>query len=122
MSADGSDESAEDDDFVAEYEYATEADVIDPDGDDVIDEEPHDGDDEGAVAGSFAPDVTVTPQMPVPEHVAFVAAGVYLTILALLETIPGIGTSLPTIAVVTAGVAAVTLVCYRVLVWTTPGP
>jgi hypothetical protein len=114
MSTDESDESTEEDDFVAEYAYATEADVID--------EEPHDGDDDGAVAGSFAPDVAVTPQLPVPEHVAFVAAGVYLTILALLETIPGMGTSLPTIAVVTTGVAAVTLVCYRVLVWTTPDP
>lgn len=112
MPADGSDGSAEDDDFVAEYEYATEADVIA--------EEPDDDTDDGAVAGSFAPDVMVNPQRPVPEHVAFVAAGVYLTILALFETVPGVDTSPPTIAAVTAGVAVATVVCYAVLVRTTP--
>ncbi|EMA20576.1 MULTISPECIES: DUF7312 domain-containing protein [Haloarcula] len=66
--------------FTEEYELATDADVIqvedDPDGDVAADEE-------GAVAGSFAPDLEVTPDAPKPENVIFVALGVCIAILAL---------------------------------------
>ncbi|MFC6756139.1 hypothetical protein ACFQER_04795 [Halomicroarcula sp. GCM10025894] len=65
MSADGSDE----DEFVAEYEHATAADIIEEaepsataEGDDAEEDE-----EEGAVAGSFAPDIEVTPQRPRPR-------------------------------------------------------
>ncbi|KAA9396863.1 hypothetical protein Har1130_03350 [Haloarcula sp. CBA1130] len=74
------DAAATGDTFTEEYELATEADVIpvedDPDGDAVDDEE-------GAVAGSFAPDLEVTPDAPKPENVVFVALGVCIAILAL---------------------------------------
>jgi len=80
-----------------------------------------DSDEEGAVAGSFAPDVAVTPQTPARENVIFVALGVYLTILALAQTIPGVGVAPATIGLVTVAVAVGTAACYGVLVWTTPG-
>ncbi|RKS83548.1 hypothetical protein BDK61_2935 [Haloarcula quadrata] len=74
------DAAATGDTFTEEYELATDADVIqvedDPDGDVAADEE-------GAVAGSFAPDLEVTPDAPKPENVIFVALGVCIAILAL---------------------------------------
>ena len=131
MSADGSDDrvdaDADDDDFVAEYEPATAADIIEEaepsaaaarEADADADTDP--ADDEGAVAGSFAPDVEVTPQRPARENVVFVALGVYLTLLAFAETLPGIGTAPATIAGLTVLVAVGTLLCYGVLVRTTP--
>lgn len=111
MSADGSDDE---DEFVAEYENATAADVIE-------EAEPSaapDGEDEGAVAGSFAPDIEVTPQTPTPENTLFVALGVCLTILALADTV--VGLSLVLVAGVVAAVGLATAVCYGVLVRTTP--
>ncbi len=135
MSADGSDDAAADsDDFVSEYEPATAADVIEeaePSASDAVaaDGERESGtdeaeaeaeDEEGAVAGSFAPDVEVTPQRPARENVVFVALGVYLTLLAFAETLPAIGTAPATIAGLTALVAVGTLLCYGVLVRTTP--
>ena len=87
----------------------------------VTDAEAADEDEEdGAVAGSFAPDVAVTPQLPARENVIFVALGVYLTILALAQTIPGVGVAPATIGLVTVLVAVGTAACYGVLVWTTP--
>lgn len=78
--ATGDDAAATGDTFTEEYELATEADVIQVDGDatdtDAADEE------EGAVAGSFAPDLDVTPGVPKPENVVFVALGVCIAILA----------------------------------------
>ncbi|AEM57916.1 hypothetical protein HISP_11855 [Haloarcula hispanica N601] len=75
------DAAATGDTFTEEYELATEADMIQVDGDaadtDAADEE------EGAVAGSFAPDLEVTPDAPKPENVVFVALGVCIAILAL---------------------------------------
>jgi len=74
------DAAAPGDSFTEEYELATEADVIQV-------EDGHDGDavdeEEGAVAGSFAPDLEVTPGAPKPENVVFVALGVFIAILAL---------------------------------------
>ncbi|MDS0220719.1 hypothetical protein NDI54_05055 [Haloarcula sp. S1AR25-5A] len=75
------DAAAAGDSFTEEYELATEADVIqvgeNGSGDgDAADEE------EGAVAGSFAPDLDVTPGVPKPENVVFVALGVCIAILA----------------------------------------
>ncbi|WP_277540313.1 DUF7312 domain-containing protein [Haloarcula laminariae] len=116
MSADGSDER---DEFVAEYENATAADVIEEaepsataDG-----ERPGEGE-EGAVAGSLAPDIEVTPQAPTPENALFVALGVCLTILALADTV--VGLSLVLVATVVAAVGLGAAVCYGVLVRTTP--
>lgn len=116
MSADGSDEP---DEFVAEYENATAADIIDEaepsaaadDGDTADDEE-------GAVAGSFSPDVEVSPQAPTPENTLFVALGICLTILVLVDTV--IGVSLVLAAAVAGAVGLATAVCYGVLVRTTP--
>lgn len=73
----GRDETAaRDGGFTEEYELATEADVIEVEDD-------SDGETEGAVAGSFAPDLEVTPGTPKAENVAFVALGVIVAILAL---------------------------------------
>ena len=73
------DAAAMGDTFPEEYKLATDADVIrvedDPDSDAA--------DEEGAVAGSFAPDLEVTPDAPKPENVVFVALGVCIAILAL---------------------------------------
>jgi hypothetical protein len=119
MSADGSDDTAaESDEFVAEYEPATAADVIE-EAEPAADENDED-EDEGAVAGSFAPDVAVTPQRPARENVIFVALGVYLTLLAFAETLPAVGTAPATIAGLTVLVAVGTLLCYGVLLRTTP--
>ncbi len=115
MSADGSDER---DEFVAEYENATAADVIEEAEPSAADGDRSDGDDEGAVAGSFAPDIEVTPQTPTPENTLFVALGVCLTILALADTV--VGLSLMLVAGVVAAVGLGTAVCYGVLVRTTP--
>ncbi|EMA06783.1 hypothetical protein SAMN05443574_105210 [Haloarcula vallismortis] len=74
------DAAASNDTFAEEYELATDADVIQGEGGsdgDAADDE------EGAVAGSFAPDLNVTPDAPKPENVVFVALGVCIAILAL---------------------------------------
>lgn len=121
MPADGSDERVgADDEFIAEYDRSTAADIIEEaepvsDGDEGDTQE--DGD---AVAGSFAPDIEVVPQLPEPENVVFVALGVYLAILALAETIPGVGVAVETFVAVTVLVAVLTAVCYGILVKTTP--
>jgi len=116
MSADGSEEVEGDDDFVESYEFATEADVIPPDADDAEAD-----DEEGAVAGSFAPDLQVRPQTPAPENVLFVAVGVYIATLALGQLVVGNVVYEPVgLATITAGVAALTVVCYGVLVRTDP--
>ncbi|WP_324663187.1 DUF7312 domain-containing protein [Haloarcula sediminis] len=116
MSADGSDDG---DKFVAEYENATPADVIEEaEPSAAADGDSSDGDDEGAVAGSLAPDIEVTPQTPAPENTLFVALGICLTVLALADTVVGLNLVL-TVAVV-AAVGLVTAVCYGVLIRTTP--
>ena len=107
MSADRSDEG---DEFIAEYEPSTAADVIE-------EAEPSAAE-EGAVAGSFAPDIEVSPQSPTPENTLFVALGICLTILALADT--AVGLDLALVATVVAAVGLVTAVCYGVLVRTTP--
>lgn len=117
-SAGSDDRATEDDKFVAEYEHATAADVID-DAESSPDTE-SESDDDGAVAGSFAPDVSLTPQRPAPENVLFVSLGVYLTVLALAQTLPGVGVVPQTVVVVTVAVALVTGACYGLLVVTTP--
>jgi hypothetical protein len=113
MSADGSDDRT-DDEFVATYEDSTPADIIE-------EAEPataEDDDEDGAVAGSFSPEVEVTPQAPTPENTLFVAIGIYLTVIALADTILGLG---PVQVIgIALSVAAVTLVSYGILVRTTP--
>jgi len=121
MSADGSEEVEGDDDFVESYEFATEADVIPPDADDAEADAESADDEEGAVAGSFAPDLQVRPQTPAPENVLFVAVGVYIATLALGQLVVGNVVYEPVgLATITAGVAALTVVCYGVLVRTDP--
>lgn len=118
MSADGRDDE---DEFVAEYEHATAADIIDeaePSATDEGDDAEAGEDDEGAVAGSFAPDIEVSPQAPAPENTLFVALGICLTILALADTV--VGLSLVLVAAVVLAVGLTTAVCYGVLVRTTP--
>lgn len=119
MPADGRDDTRE---------FGAEGGADDPgstDAADIIDEAEQpaaaaDDADEGAVAGSFAPEVSVTPERPAPENVAFVALGVYLTLLALASAIPGGGVAPQAVVVVAVVVGAVTLLCYGVLVRTTP--
>jgi len=126
MPVDGSDDrAAGDDDFIAEYDRATEADVIEDteperDIEDAELERDTEDTDDGAVAGSFAPEVAVTPQSPTPENVLFVAIGINLTLLAFAEMIPGLGIAPGTAAMVTVTVAAVTALCYGILIKTTP--
>ncbi len=132
MSADGSDE----DEGVAESEPATVADIIEEAEPSATADGEHspvaggerseaadgarseESDDEGAVAGSFAPDIEVTPQAPAPENTLFVALGVFLTILALADTVVGLSPLL--VATVVAAVGLTTAVCYGVLLWTAP--
>ena len=124
MSADGSEDRAgEDDEFIAEYDRSTAADIIEeaePVSDSTAYAEADTQEDGDAVAGSFAPDIEVVPQLPDPENVVFVALGVYLTILALAETIPGVGVAIETFVAVTVLVAVLTAVSYGILVKTTP--
>jgi len=124
MSADGSEDRAgEDDEFIAEYDRSTAADIIEeaePVSDSTAYAEADTQEDGDAVAGSFAPDIEVVPQLPAPENVVFVALGVYLTILALAETIPGVGVAIETFVAVTVLVAVLTAVCYGILIKTTP--
>ncbi|MBX0321916.1 hypothetical protein EGH21_02605 [Halomicroarcula sp. F13] len=118
MAADGSDDdrvAESSDDFVETYEFATEADVIDTTAD--ADEDTQ----EGAVAGSFAPDVEVTPGTPTLENTLFVALGVYLSTLVLGQMVAGPGIYAPTtLATVTAAVVVGTAVCYALLTRTDP--
>jgi len=82
------------DGFVDEYEYATDADVIRED------------DEEGAVAGSFAPDLDVTPGRPALENALFVTLGVYVGILSIGRMVAGSAVYRPaTLATITVGVA-----------------
>ena len=104
MSSDGRDER---DEFVAESDHSTAADVIEAAPDD-----------DGAVAGSIAPDFEVLPQAPTPENALFVGLGVYLTVLALGDAIYGVGPQLIVGAFV--AVAAATAACYGVLARTSP--
>ncbi|WP_276272310.1 hypothetical protein [Haloarcula litorea] len=107
------DEDAETGDFVEAYEYATEADVIQVEAAD-------DGDEE-AVAGSFTPDVEVTPGRPEPESVIFVALGVYIAVVALGQVVLGDAIYAPTtLAAITAAVAGTAALCYGVFVRTNP--
>ena len=119
MSSDGRDDSAGDDEFVATYEPATAADIIE-EAEPARTGEGEAAGEEGAVAGSFAPAVSVTPQRPAPENVLFVALGAYLSILVLVQMVPGVGIAPTTAVALTAVVAVTTLVCYGVLVWTSP--
>ena len=120
------DAPADDSESVADIIEEAEPTVRVDDSDDeyavsvVTDAEEDDEEEDGAVAGSFAPDVAVTPQAPARENVVFVALGVYLTILALAQTIPGVGVAPATIGLVTVAIAVGTAACYGVLVWTTP--
>ena len=136
MPADGSDEP--DDQFVAEYENATAADIIEeaepnaaaeervgPDtgstadaGDETTDPEAESDGSGGNVAGSFTPDTEVRPQLPTRENTLFVAFGVYLTLLASAET--AVGLDLATAAGAFVAVAVVTGLCYGALVVTAP--
>jgi len=107
--------AASDDTFTEEYELATEADVIrveEDDGDAAADEE-------GAVAGSFAPDLEVRPDAPKPENVVFVALGVCIAILALGRMFLGAEMYTPSIlAGVVLSVALGTAVLYGFFVRT----
>jgi len=109
--------AASDDTFTEEYELATEADVIQV-------EDGHDGDavdeeEEGAVAGSFAPDLEVSPGAPKPENVVFVALGVCIAILALGRMFLGAEMYTPSIlAGVVLSVALGTAVLYGFFVRT----
>ncbi|GCF14970.1 hypothetical protein Harman_29050 [Haloarcula mannanilytica] len=79
----GDDAAAAGDSFTEEYELATEADVIQVEEGAATDTgAAADAEEEGAVAGSFAPDLEVTPDAPKPENVVFVALGVCIAILA----------------------------------------
>lgn len=78
-------------------------------------------DDEGAVAGSFAPDLDVLPQSPRPENVVFVALGVYVATLAVGRMFVGASMYAPqTLAAVTVAVAAGTALLYGFFVRTNP--
>lgn len=89
------------DGFVDEYEYATDADVIRED------------DEEGAVAGSFAPDLDVTPGRPSLENAVFVTLGVYVGILSIGRMVAGSAVYQPaTLAAITIGVVGGAAVLY----------
>ncbi len=115
MSADGSDEA---DEFVADYENATAADIIEEAEPSAAADATGKGDEDGAVAGSFAPDIELSPQTPAPENALFVALGVCLTILALADTI--VGVSLLLAATVVGIVGLGSAVCYGVFLRTAP--
>ena len=77
--------------------------------------------DDGAVAGSFAPDLDVTPQTPRPENVVFVALGVYVATLAVGRMFVGASMYAPqTLAAVTVAVAAGTALLYGFFARTNP--
>ena len=120
MSTDGSDDSVgESGDFVATRDDAAPADIIEeaePAGEPVDDAA---AETDESVAGSFAPDVAVTPQMPNPENVLFVSLGVFLSILVLAQVLPG-GITPAAVVGVAVAVAVATVVCYGILTWTTP--
>ncbi|GGN85029.1 MULTISPECIES: DUF7312 domain-containing protein [Haloarcula] len=113
MAADGSDDdrvAESDDGFVEEYEFATEADVIDVEGET-----------EGSVAGALAPDAEVTPGSPSLENVLFVALGVYLSTLVLGQMVVGSAVYAPTtLATITAVVAVGAAVCYALFARSDP--
>ena len=80
-----------------------------------------DGEEEGAVAGSFAPDLEVTPGSPHPENVVFVALGVYIATLAVGRMFVGASIYTPaTFGAITLGVAAGTALLYGLLTRTNP--
>jgi hypothetical protein len=112
----GDDAAATGDTFTEEYELATEADVIQGEeagSGDAADEE------EGAVAGSFAPELEVTPGIPKPENVVFVALGVFVAILAFGRMFLGVDMYAPiTLGGVVLAVAVGTAALYGFFVRT----
>lgn len=80
-----------------------------------------DGQEDGAVAGSFAPDLDVRPQSPRLEHVIFVALGVYIAILAVGRMFAGGSVYDPqTLAAITFAVFAGAALLYGFFVRTNP--
>lgn len=78
-------------------------------------------DDEGAVAGSFAPDLDVRPGRPRPENVVFVALGVYVAILAVGRMFVGASMYTPeTLGALTLAVSAGTALLYGFFTRTNP--
>lgn len=105
--------------FAEEYEGATEADVIRVDPE----EEPDDATpyEEGSEAGTFSPDVEVTPGHPSVESVIFVALGVYIGLLAITGMFAGPALASPTVlGGMTAAVAVGAAVLYGLFVRTNP--
>jgi hypothetical protein len=78
-------------------------------------------DDEGAVAGSFAPDLEVRPGTPRLENVVFVALGVYVAILAVGRMFAGASMYTPeTLGALTVSVIAGTALLYGLFTRTNP--
>jgi tetrahydromethanopterin S-methyltransferase subunit A len=78
-------------------------------------------DDEGAVAGSFAPDLEVTPGRPRLENVVFVALGVYVAALAVGRMFVGASMYTPeTLGALTIIVIAGTALLYGFFTRTNP--
>lgn len=78
-------------------------------------------DEDGAVAGSFAPDLDVLPQSPRVENVIFVALGVYVATIAVGRMFVGASMYAPeTLGAVTLGVAAGTALLYGFFTRTNP--
>jgi hypothetical protein len=77
--------------------------------------------DEGAVAGSFAPDLEVTPGRPRLENVVFVALGVYVAALAVGRMFVGASMYTPeTLGALTVSVIAGTALLYGFFTRTNP--
>ena len=77
--------------------------------------------DDGAVAGSFAPDLDVTPGTPRLENVVFVALGVYAAALAVGRMFVGASMYTPaTLGALTVGVVAGTALLYGFFVGSNP--
>ncbi|MFC6974253.1 hypothetical protein ACFQL1_05600 [Halomicroarcula sp. GCM10025709] len=103
--------------FVEEYDNATEADVIRVDDTEDA-ENPYD---DGSEAGTFSPDVEVTPGRPSVESVVFVALGVYIGLLAIGGMFAGPALASPTVlGGMTAAVAVGAAVLYGLFVRTNP--
>ncbi|MFC7027552.1 hypothetical protein ACFQJ5_08060 [Halomicroarcula sp. GCM10025324] len=78
-------------------------------------------DEDGAVAGSFAPDLDVTPGTPRLENVVFVALGVYAAALAVGRMFVGASMYTPeTLGALTVGVVAGTALLYGFFVGSNP--
>ncbi|WP_276276693.1 DUF7312 domain-containing protein [Haloarcula regularis] len=73
------------------------------------------------MAGSFAPDLEVTPGRPRLENVVFVALGVYVAALAVGRMFVGASMYTPeTLGALTAGVVAGTALLYGFFTRTNP--